>query len=116
MYDIDNLRITTPKQHFKIHSKRKFRMKLKDTLQDYSESEFLELVSIFFKPPADLNGDALNAYLGDLLDHFEHLVDHPDKSGLIYYPSPDVEDSPAGVLSVVKSWLAENNRPGFRAE
>jgi hypothetical protein len=55
-------------------------------------------------------------HINQLIDHFESLIDHPDKSDLIYYPAEGVEDSPAGVISVIKEWLAANGKPGFRQD
>ncbi|PVZ40720.1 bacteriocin immunity protein [Pseudomonas sp. CC120222-01a] len=89
-------------------------MILKSKIEEYSEAEFTEFLNEFFENPSRLKGDALGAHINRLSEHFESLTDHPDKSGLIFYPADGVEDSPAGVISVLKTWLAANGKPGFR--
>ena len=91
-------------------------MKLKNKIEEYTEAEFAEFLNEFFENPSRLKGDAFGAHINRLTDHFESLIDHPDKSGLIFYPAEGVEDSPAGVISVIKEWLAANGKPGFRQD
>ncbi|WP_016598339.1 bacteriocin immunity protein, partial [Yersinia pestis] len=33
---------------------------------------------------------------------------------LIYYPEDGADDSPEGILELVKKWRAENGKPGFK--
>lgn len=89
---------------------------LKKMLQDYSELEFTELLNEFYANPKNLQGEQYRAHIEKLADHFDAIVDHPDKSDLIYFPAPGVEDTPEGVISVIKTWLRENGKPGFREE
>ncbi|TLP64719.1 MULTISPECIES: bacteriocin immunity protein [Pseudomonas] len=91
-------------------------MNLKNKIEEYSESEFTDFLKEFFENPSRLKGDALGVHINQLIDYFESLIDHPDKSDLIYYPAVGVEDSPTGVISVIKEWLAANGKPGFRQD
>ncbi|MFJ4429610.1 bacteriocin immunity protein [Pseudomonas sp. NPDC089395] len=91
-------------------------MILKNKIEEYSETEFTEFLNEFFENPSQLKGDELGEHINRLTGHFESLTDHPDKSGLIFYPAEGVEDSPAGVISVLKEWLAANGKPGFRQD
>ncbi|MFP5428360.1 MAG: bacteriocin immunity protein [Gammaproteobacteria bacterium] len=91
-------------------------MNLKRTLQEYSESEFLEYLNEFFNNPNNLKDEEFEVYFDRLTEHFDTIVEHPEKSDLIYYPAPGIEDSPEGVISVIKTWLRENGKPGFREE
>jgi hypothetical protein len=34
---------------------------------------------------------------------------------LIYYPKPDADDSPEGIVKEVKAWRAANGKAGFKS-
>jgi hypothetical protein len=91
-------------------------MKLKDRFEDYTESEFLLFVTEFFEDTNDLTGDALSQYTSNLARHFEKITEHPRKRAVIFRPTPDREDSPAGVLQEIKEWRKANGKPGFKPE
>ena len=88
----------------------------KNKLEDYTETEFLLFLREFFENTNNLEGDALNDYTDSLLDHFEAITEHPDRSDVLFYPKEGREDSPEGVLKEVKEWRAANNKPGFKPE
>ncbi|WP_016676051.1 bacteriocin immunity protein, partial [Yersinia pestis] len=46
--------------------------------------------------------------------HFTKITEHPSGSDLIYYPEDGADDSPEGILELVKKWRAENGKPGFK--
>ncbi|WP_036773416.1 bacteriocin immunity protein [Photorhabdus australis] len=83
-------------------------MELKNKLEDYTEAEFLSLLNKIWA------ADVSEKEHDDLIDHFEKLVEHPSGNGLIFYPENGVEDSPEGVLKVVKEWRAKSGKPGFK--
>ena len=83
-------------------------MKLKESLTEYTESEFLELINTIYK------AEGSDQFQDDLLEHFIEITEHPRGSDVIYYPDKGQEDSPAGILHEVKSWRFENGKPGFR--
>ncbi|MEA9390695.1 bacteriocin immunity protein [Acerihabitans sp. TG2] len=85
-------------------------MILKDKLENYSEEEFLQfLIKIWAIDVSEEEHDYL-------VQHFEKLVEHPNGNGLLFFPSNDVEDSPNGVLKVVREWRAKSGKPGFRKQ
>jgi hypothetical protein len=91
-------------------------MIFKEKLEDYTEAEFLVFLRKFNEYPEGLKGRALEVYLDRLLEHFELITEHPDRSDVIFYPKEGQEDSPEGILKEVKEWRAANNKPGFKPE
>ncbi|XSS63203.1 bacteriocin immunity protein [Pseudomonas sp. B11] len=89
-------------------------MELKNKLEDYTESEFKEFLAEFFSNKQGLKGEDLGKYINKLAKHFDEITEHPEKNSLIFYPAEGVEDSPEGVLKVVKEWRAANGKPGFK--
>jgi len=84
-------------------------MKLKSALEEYTEAEFLELLNKIWE--IDVSSEDEH---DKLIEHFANITEHPRGNGLIFYPEAGVEDSPQGVLAVVKSWRATNGKPGFK--
>ncbi|MDI5992643.1 bacteriocin immunity protein [Pseudomonas sp. MDMC216] len=83
---------------------------IKTQLQDYSESEFLELLRKVFD--ADfLTPDEYD----DAVHEVVRLAEHPKGTDIIFYPEPGVDDSPEGALEFIKAWLTANGLPGFRS-
>lgn len=89
-------------------------MELKGSYEDYTEAELLEFLNEFFNSSTELEGDAYGRYISKLSRHFESITEHPEKNGVIFYPAEGVEDSPAGVLGVVKQWRALNGKPPLK--
>jgi len=84
-------------------------MNNKKSISDYTEQEFLALVSRIYNAEAETEEEDVNNLL-----EFERLCEHPDGSDLIYYPREDREDSPEGVVKEVKEWRQANGKPGFK--
>ena len=84
-------------------------MKNRKNISDYTEAEFLELVSRIYNAEEDSEEEDVNNIL-----EFERLSEHPDGSDLIYYPQEGREDSPEGVVQEVKEWRLANGKPGFK--
>ncbi|VVN12875.1 Colicin-E7 immunity protein [Pseudomonas fluorescens] len=91
-------------------------MIFKDRFEEYTEAEFLSFLGEFFHQTSGLKGRALEMYRDKLLEHFESITEHPDRSDVIFYPKEGQEDSPEGILKEVKEWRAANNKPGFKPE
>ncbi|RON15521.1 bacteriocin immunity protein [Pseudomonas brassicacearum] len=91
-------------------------MIFKERLTDYTEAEFLLFLRELFHQTSGLKGRALEEYLDRLVDHFEMVTEHPDRSDVIFYPKEGREDSPEAILKEVKEWRALNNKPGFKPE
>lgn len=85
-------------------------MAVKKTISDYTEAEFLAFVTDLFdfSKRTEAEDDAL-------IDEFERLSEHPEGSGVIFYPPDDREDTPEGIVKEVKRWRAENGKPGFKS-
>ena len=86
-------------------------MELKNKFEEYTEAEFFELLNKIWaiNVSSEEEHDAL-------IEHFSKITEHPEGSGLIFYPGAGIEDSPEGVVKVVKDWRAANGKPGFKAE
>lgn len=84
-------------------------MKLKNKFEEYTETEFLEILNKIWA--ADVSTEEEH---DKLIEHFSKITEHPQGNGLIFYPEAGVEDSPEGILKVVKEWRAANGRTGFK--
>lgn len=89
-------------------------MELKQRLEDYTESEFIEFLNEFFENPGNLKGREFESHIDSLVDHFDKIVDHPEGNGLIFYPPDDREDSPQGIIEEIKRWRKSQGRPSFK--
>jgi hypothetical protein len=89
-------------------------MNIKEKLEDYTETEFLNLLDEIFENKNNLNGDEYEKLSIDLITHIEKITEHPEKSDLLCYPPEGRENSPHGILEEVKRWRALNGKPGFK--
>ena len=89
----------------------KHNMKLKEKLEEYTESEYATLINRL------VEGDYSSEREHDaIVNNIVRTSEHPNGTGILYYPEEGVEDSPAGVLNAIKTWRAANNKPGFKAD
>lgn len=86
-------------------------MILKSKFEDYSESEYATLINRLFQ-----GGFSSEEEHDAIVDNIVSTSEHPNGTGILYYPEPGVEDSPAGVLEAIKQWRAANGKPGFKIE
>ncbi|MFJ2480344.1 bacteriocin immunity protein [Pseudomonas sp. NPDC087598] len=86
-------------------------MKLKNKLEDYTESEYLAVIERLFRGrfPSEKKHD-------EFVDNIVATSEHPNGTGILYYPEEGVDDSPEGVLAAIKAWRAANGKPGFKPE
>lgn len=86
-------------------------MTLKDRYEDYTESEYLNVINRLFQGrfPSEKEHDAF-------VDNIVSTSEHPNGTGVLYYPEEGVEDGPEGVLKAIKTWRAANGKPGFKPE
>ncbi|MFL1467377.1 bacteriocin immunity protein [Marinobacter sp. DUT-3] len=85
-------------------------MKLdKGHLIEYSENEFLEILKEFW------DGDMTEAEEYEFVQRFNEIIEHPEKSDLIFYPPGNRDDSPEGVIDELKKWYREQGKACFRA-
>nr|3GJN_A Chain A, Colicin-E9 immunity protein [Escherichia coli]3GJN_D Chain D, Colicin-E9 immunity protein [Escherichia coli] len=84
-------------------------MELKHSISDYTEAEFLQLVTTICDAEATSEEE-----LDKLITHFEEMTEHPSGSDLIYWPKEGDDDSPSGIVNTVKQWRAANGKSGFK--
>ncbi len=84
-------------------------MIIKNTMSDYTESEFLAFVKELcdFSKRTEAEDEAL-------VDEFERLTEHPSGSDVIFYPPDTRDDTPEGIVKEIKEWRAANGKPGFK--
>ncbi|MGI9948611.1 bacteriocin immunity protein [Vibrio hyugaensis] len=83
-------------------------MELKDTLSAYTEAEFINLIDEIIESKGS------DDYQDKLLEHFISITDHPAGSDLIYYPENPGEETPEGIVKIVKDWRASQGLPSFK--
>lgn len=106
-YNIDNPRANTPRNHIDIHRKQS----MKKSLLDYTEAQFIQ----FLKEIRAANKSASDEVLGELLEQFRLLTEHPDGTDLIYYPEAGADNSNEGITETVKKWREANGLPSFKS-
>ncbi|BAP42000.1 colicin E9 immunity protein [Pseudomonas sp. StFLB209] len=84
-------------------------MKTFEKFEDYTEAEFLEFVTKICM--ADVKSEREHI---QLVKHFEKITEHPQGNGVIFYPDPEIEDSPQGITDFIKRWREANGKPGFK--
>ncbi len=83
-------------------------MKLKNSISEYAEGEFLEFLNKIWS--VDVSESERDA----LIRHFVMITEHPQGNGVLFYPPEGVENSPEGVLDFIKKWRSENGKPSFK--
>ena len=83
-------------------------MKLKNNISEYTFSEFKDFVSTI------CDNDLPESEEDKLILHFSEIVKHPDGTDLIFWPKPDQDDSPEGVVNEIKRWYQEQGLPCFK--
>lgn len=79
-------------------------MELKPRFDDYTESEMLEFLNVFFENSQELKGIELTNHLSRMVKHLINITGHPEGRDLIFDPPNDRDDSPEGVLREIKKW------------
>jgi hypothetical protein len=86
-------------------------MNLKTKFEDYTELEYLTLVSSLFEGTYSSEEEQDNI--------FENIIstsEHPTASDVLCHPGDGIEDSPHGAVRIFKQWRAANGKPGFKSE
>lgn len=89
-------------------------MNLKPRFEDYTQAEFLAFVRLFFKNDSPLEGSAYVDWKCRMMDHFETITEHPDRSDVICFPPAGADRSAEGIVQRVMEWRAANGKPGFK--
>jgi hypothetical protein len=83
---------------------------LNKKFEDYTEKEFLKFVTDVY----EVNVDSESTHR-QWVKHFIEVIEHPDGSDLIYYPSSGLT-SPEEIVFLVKQWRAANGKTAFKIE
>ncbi|KAE9639892.1 hypothetical protein EJA70_27025 [Pseudomonas sp. PB103] len=112
VYDVDNIKVLTPKQHISTHTKPEdIKLNSNKKYEDYTEFDYMNLIHRLFK------GDySSEKELDEIVELIVDAAEHPAGSNVLYYPAEGVEDSPEGVLNTIKEWRAANGKPGFKPQ
>ena len=84
-------------------------MKLHGRLENYTESEFLELLNTI------INAEGSDDFQDELLENFIATTEHPDGSDLIYYPENPEDGTPENIVRIVKEWRLSQGLPVFKS-
>lgn len=84
---------------------------MKNTISEYTESEFLKLVTDICK----VNVSDEKEHNG-LVSHFCQIAEHPYGSDLIYYPEKDADGTPERIVEIVKNWRKSQGLSLFKTE
>ncbi len=84
---------------------------MKNSLQDYTEQEFLdELTKIL-----DDDDKYDPSLIDDLVEYFNTKIAHPSGSALITHPSHvGIDDTTDAIISEIKRWYAEQGLECFK--
>ncbi|WP_140919480.1 bacteriocin immunity protein [Limnobaculum xujianqingii] len=85
-------------------------MKLKNSITDYTEYEFIECMKEIFKENAAPTDEKLDI----LLEHFERITAHPEGADLIYYAPSDADSTPEAITKIIKQWRSSQGLPNFK--
>ena len=83
-------------------------LKRKNTLSAYTEADFINLLDEIIESKGS------DDYQDKLLEHFILITEHPAGSDLIYYLENPGEDTPEGIVKIVKDWRASQGLPCFK--
>ncbi|UTZ25245.1 bacteriocin immunity protein [Vibrio campbellii] len=83
-------------------------LKRKNTLNAYTEADFINLLNEIIESKGS------DDYQDKLLEHFILITEHPAGSDLIYYPENPGEDTPEGIVKIVKDWRVSQGLPCFK--
>ncbi|MCE0814084.1 bacteriocin immunity protein [Buttiauxella sp. S04-F03] len=84
------------------------------TISDYTESEFIELLSNFFDNKHGLNAKDFRKFIDDLQLHVVKTTQHPLGNGLIFNTPDEIECSPMGIFEEIKKWRASKGLELFK--
>lgn len=76
------------------------------TINDYTEPEFIDLLSNFFENKHELNAKDFRKFIDDLQLHVVKITQHPLGNGLFFNTPDDIECSPLGMFEEIKRWEA----------
>ncbi|QLR78475.1 bacteriocin immunity protein [Citrobacter freundii] len=84
------------------------------TINDYTESEFIALLSNFFENKHGLNARDFGEFIDILQLHVVKVTQHPLGNGLIFNTPDEIECSPLGIFKEIKNWRASHGLELFK--
>lgn len=84
------------------------------TINDYSDSEFIALLSNFFENKHRLNARDFSEFIDVLQLHVVKVTQHPLGNGLIFNTPDEIECSPLGIFKEIKNWRASHGLELFK--
>lgn len=84
------------------------------TISDYTESEFIDLLSNLFENKQGLNAKYFRKFIDDLQLYVVKITKHPLGNGLIFNTPDEIECSPLGIFEEIKKWRASQGLELFK--
>lgn len=84
------------------------------TISDYTESEFIDLLSNFFENKHRLNAKDFRKFIDDLRLHVVNITKHPLGNGLIFNTPDEIECLPLGIFEEIKKWRVSQGLELFK--
>ncbi len=82
---------------------------MKNSLRDYSEEEFKNVIDCVY------NSTASAQEVEDLVDFFSDVIQHPAHEDLLNYPVRcGIDDSPSAIVQELKRWHLEHGLQCFK--
>ena len=85
-------------------------MELKRSFSEYTKTDFLALLNEILRENVAETDDRLD----ELLEHFELITEHPERTDLIYYAPSDAESTVEAITDRIEKWRAANGKTGFK--
>ncbi|WP_349975909.1 bacteriocin immunity protein [Pseudomonas sp. WHRI 8519] len=89
-------------------------MTLKEKLEDYTEDEFLTLITELYENRAGRRGAELESFRDMIVFNFRTITEHPDGADVLTRPPANSDKSSRGIVNRIKEWRAANGKPGFK--
>lgn len=83
-------------------------------ISNYTEAEFISLLSNFFENKEGLNAKDFGALIDDLQFHVSEISQHPLGNGLIFNTPDEIDCSPQGIFEEIKKWRKSQGLPLFK--
>ncbi len=79
----------------------------KKSLSEFTKKEFLDFVTHI--------GDEETEEEGNInVRHFDMLVPHPEKNGLLFWPEDNVDRTDKEIVDLIEAYCEENKLPCFK--
>jgi len=83
-------------------------------IKDYTEAEFIELLSNFFENKNGLSARDFKKFIDELQEYVINISKHPLGNGLIFNTPDEIDCSPVGIFEEIKHWRSDQGLPLFK--